>query len=230
MNAFIPVKEMWIKVHHVQARRIRCGSCEKPFVCLVEGDAKVAVTGIPLVSSDEGMRADLARKAEKELRSLDGKRWRERGLCPHCRRYQPWMIRRSRWRLMPLWGLALFGAAIFPGSLVALLLPSTKAFAALRLGVLALSPFAGLYVGWRKALPDGVQQGREDPASISDDDFWSLLKHCQRSDREPVAEWFLSLHEAAPKGTVLVSMGCRDLLDEEFFPEKWRTEQVLAAF
>lgn len=221
-------RELWVRVRALQARRIPCEYCRLPYVCLAERDAKVSAAGMQLLTSAEALQGRLDEAVRRRLLRWDRKaRW-EKGACPRCRRFQPWMVRRSRWRILPAWGCgSLLAGTFLLGTLGVILRPTTRAgdwIFAVPAAVFAL----GLYLGWRRTVPSGVLAAPSDPMAIADEEFRSLLTHCRETEREPLAEWYLSVHEAVPEGRFLVSMGCRDFTGEGFFPEELRSEAVLA--
>jgi len=221
------IKELSYKVHHLQARRIRCEHCGEPFTCLVEGEFKVATSGIPIVNSDEAMHKALAKQAGKRLRAVDGKFGREVGLCPGCRRYQPWMIRRSRWTSFSVQVGGALAAMFLAFGIFCAVFISGSGTVGNCIVLASISAGAGIGISWLRALPGGVQKKRKDPGAVPDADMNRLFAHCRETEREPLVEWYLSIHDSPPKDRVLVSLGCRDLIGEEFFPPEFGSEAVL---
>lgn len=63
----IVYKTLELKVLYVQARRILCEYCRQPFTYVVGERKTFNVTGIPIVSSDEGMQSEATKKAASSL-------------------------------------------------------------------------------------------------------------------------------------------------------------------
>lgn len=221
------IRELTQKVRVLQGRRIACEHCGGAYTYLAGEQRKFSTTGTVLVDSDERMSQALAKRARKHLLEQDRRpRWGE-GLCPHCRRYQRWMVRSSRVGPSLRWGIGLFLASwcfspVAAGSI------GGPAGTAVLLLVPAAAGALGVWIGFRRALPAGVARGREDPFSITDDDARGLLRHCRAIDGDPLLEWYLHVHEGFPGDELVLPIGFRDLTGEEFFPAEVGSARVLA--
>ena len=220
------MKTMTAKVTWAQVRRIRCESCREPFVFLHHALEKFESYGVPVLSSNEGMNEGISKKARKRLTRLAASPRLGAAVCPHCGRYQKWMILWSRVHSLTVWGGAAFAFAAFFGLVAAIKHQPGDGILGPVLTFLAIMG-VGIGIGWARSLAPGVRRDRKDPHSIRDEEFHELLVHCRRIDGDPVTEWFLSMYESAPKGSFLVSVGCEDFTGEEFFPPKWTSGSVL---
>ena len=218
----IPIRELSLRIRWLQGRRLACAHCGGKFTCLAEGNRKISTTGIPLLSSDEGMQAALRKAALERLRKEDARRGWEVARCPGCRRYQPWMVRRSRLRRALPWGFGPFLAAWILTGLPPLISGSLP-----HLGIaLGLGTGGGL-LGLAFSLRPGAFRGDPDPRGISDEDLRTLLDHAKAVDGDPLVEWYLSFHEEVPKKDLLLTMGFRDATGEDFLPEEVASAAVL---
>jgi hypothetical protein len=77
-----------------QMRQISCESCRESFVYLASGAASARVAGLPLLSSTEGMHKKAEDILQRDLTKRALKPRQGWALCPHCQRYQSWMVRR----------------------------------------------------------------------------------------------------------------------------------------
>ncbi len=80
----IVYKTMTIELFYAQGRRIQCEHCQQPFCYVTGGVQSAQTTGVPIVSSDDGMRQTALNQAISGLRKTAKKRKAGQAMCPHC--------------------------------------------------------------------------------------------------------------------------------------------------
>lgn len=203
----IVYKTLDLTVLYVQARRILCEFCREPFTYVV-GDRKTFnVTGIPIVSNDEGMRKEAMKKAADGLAKVARSKNQGAALCPFCKRYQGFMVSHSRTVGLGcgfLGGIALAGfAAILAGIWFAW-------SAEVSFGVTAGGAVLGLALGKKWSLDSAPQLDQEDGRSKRDDEIPSFLARCRQDGYEPILFWYLTLGNKTNEKEALVSLGVAD--------------------
>lgn len=222
----IVYKTLDLNVLYVQARRILCEFCRQPFTYLL-GDRKTFnVTGVPIVSSDDGMRKEAMKKASAGLAKVARAKNTGQALCPHCKRYQKWMVSQSRMTAM---GCGFLGGIALAG-IVALLAGIWFQWSSeVILGVTVAGAIAGLVVGKLSSL-DASPQQKEDGRSLRDDEVPGFLKRSVQEGYEPFLFWYLTLGNKAKEKEALVSLGVSDLSGwPPIFPRELSSEVVVRA-
>jgi hypothetical protein len=220
----IVYKTLDLNVLYVQARRILCDFCRLPFTYVI-GDRKTFnVTGVPIVSSDDGMRKEAMKKAASGLARIARSKNAGQALCPHCKRYQKWMVSKSRMTAM---GCGFLGGIALAG-LVALLAGIWFEMSSeVMLGVTAAGAAAGLALGKIKSLDAGPHQ-KEDGRSIRDDDVPGFLKRSLQGGYEPILFWYLALGNKAREKEAFVSLGVADVSGwPPVFPRELSSDEVV---
>lgn len=191
----IVYKTLEVTAIYAQVRRIACEACSQPYVYLAVGTQKTQTTGLPLVSSDEGMRKTVSDQLQKTLEKVGRQRRLGEGMCPHCQRYQPWMVRWSRLGgltkgcLLGALGGAIGGLVLAIGLTATDMIRSRSFGSALVAGVV-IGVVGGLALGWRKALSSQPYEGMEDPRAMTVDRFEAFLGMCKDKDYEPTLAWY----------------------------------------
>jgi hypothetical protein len=224
------VRTLTLDVCHVQGRRIRCGWCEQPFTYVLEGRKKHESYGVALVSTDEALQRGALEKARKALVKIGGAPDQGEARCPHCSRYQAWMLRRSRiakttkwglWFGIPpaLWFLIKYLFSVRGTPLSSLLVPGAACL--LLAGV-------GVGIGRLRSLPSAPVRDGADPRAATDDEVRDLLTLAAREGEDPLHRWYLTLHDQAPADALVITMGFLDRPGDGFFPADLRSAKVLA--
>lgn len=203
----IVYKTLDLSVLYVQARRILCEFCREPFTYVL-GDRKTFnVTGIPVVSSDDGMRQQAMKKAADSLAKLSRVKNQGEALCPHCKRYQGWMVSRS---MKTGLGCGFLGGIVVAG-LIAILAGIWFAWSTeVIFGVTAVGAVAGVALGKTWSLTSGPHRDQEDQRSLKDSDVPGFLERCQQDGYEPFLFWYLALGNKANEKEALISVGVAD--------------------
>jgi hypothetical protein len=203
----IVYKTLDLNVLYVQGRRILCEFCRQPFTYVV-GDRKTFnVTGMPIVSNDDGMRREAMKKAADSLAKISRARNQGEALCPHCKRYQGWMVSRSTRTGLGcgfLGGIAL-GGMVAIGAGIWFAWSSEVIF-----GVTAAAAVLGLALGKMWSLTVGPHREKEDQRSLADADVPGFVERCQSEGYEPFLFWYLALGNKANEKEALVSLGIAD--------------------
>jgi hypothetical protein len=190
----IAYKTMNLTAVWVQIRKIRCEGCHNGFRYLAIGTRNVQSSGVPLISSDDGMRERVGKQLEKALNKLSKKQRQGEGLCPHCQRYQSWMVRASR---LSHYGKGLgVGGVIGALSIIPFVLMGgfgAVANLALMAGLLALGLLAGAGWGFRKSIRPGPHTGMVDHRAMKDAEFGDFMKMCKDKDYQPALTWYASI-------------------------------------
>lgn len=220
----IVYKTLDLNVLYVQARRILCEFCRQPFT-YVHGDRKTFnVSGVPIVSSDDGMRKEAMKKASAGLAKVARSKNSGQALCPHCKRYQKWMVFQSR---MTGLGCGFLGG-IALGGLVAILSGIWFQWSSeVLLGVTAAGAVAGLAIGKLRSIEIGPHH-KEDQRSLRDDEVPGFLDRCLKGGYEPFLYWYLALGNKAKEKEALISLGVADVSGwPPVFPRELSSEVVV---
>lgn len=221
----IVYKSLKLDLVYAQGRRMLCEYCRQPFT-LVWGDNKeFEATGIPLISSDEGMRKNAMKQAVKALEQIAKKPNQGHSKCPHCHCYQSWMVRRSILAGLGLGvavGLALAGIVAVVGG-VWLAWGSGGIFATIAVGAIA-----GFVVGLRLAVKKGPYPNEKDESALSDADATAFLKQCDEKSLDFVLAWYIALGRKVGQKQALTSLGVYDTTGRRpIFPRELTTTHVL---
>ena len=204
--------------------RICCAHCDKPFTYITGAVAEKQVRGLPYVSlvmGHEGMRKSALGAGKQTIRKFARKKRTGSSVCPHCHRYQAWMVRRSRVNCM------LGGAAC--GALVAAALLSsvlTMWWVWRAIGGAAVGAIAGFFM----ALREGPHSVGSDPSSKTDEDLCSFLAACDNNDTDPFVEWWTTAGKVSwdTEKTVVASLGLEDSVGGFPIPPESTTAHVLS--
>ena len=204
----IVYKTMDLDILYVQGRRILCDGCRQPFT-YVYGDRKtVNVTGIPIVSSDDGMRQSAMKKAATELAKLARAKNPGQALCPHRKRYQSFMIAQARKTAI---GCGFFGGLLGVGALaIAAGIWFTWSSSAIVATTIA-GAVIGLVGGLKLTLTRGPHRDAEDQTSMKDEDIPPLLERCTEENCDPFLFWYLALGNEPGEKEALISLGVYDV-------------------
>jgi hypothetical protein len=190
----IVYKTMQVTAIYAQIRHITCEWCAQAYTYLAVGTHTSQTVGLPVVSSDEGMREEVGRHLSRALEGV-GKRPRlGRGMCPHCQRYQGWMVRDSFHSLLPrgLFVGALVGGIASIGLAIAYMMWSTYAMGvsnAALLGVF-LGCAGGFGWAWMKSLSHAPYVGMYDSRAMKPTDFTAFVAECKQREFEPSLAWY----------------------------------------
>jgi hypothetical protein len=210
----IVYKTMSLTVCHAQVRRIACDHCSHPFCYVISDSTSIEVTGLPVVSSDEGMRQQVARQAESQLQNIATKSQRGQARCPHCQRYPSWMVTQSLlWNLI---GWALGG--LVAGGLLLMMLNAifkwNRSHTTLAIAGAMAGCGLGLLLGKWLALKTGAYE-QADSRSSSDEAFLAFVNQAVQQDQDPILLWHVQTGGLVPneggQGATLVSLGFQDL-------------------
>lgn len=222
----IVYKTLDLNIHYVQGRRILCEHCRQPFTYVTGETKKFQATGIPLVSSDEGMRKSAMKSAAKSLSKISQQDKKGSALCPNCLRYQKWMVRHSQAVGLGCGFLGGLGISWFGGFMVLALMGwSESLLPALMVGGTIL----GLVLGKVLSLSGG-QHSEADPAALKDEQVPELLAHCEKEQLDPILYWYLSIGNKVKDNEALVSLGIRDRTGRiPIFPRELASEYAIRA-
>jgi hypothetical protein len=220
----IVYKTLDLHVLYVQARRILCELCREPFTYVL-GDRKTFnVTGVPIVSSDDGMRREAMKKASAGLTKVARSKNAGQALCPHCKRYQPWMVSHSRMTGM---GCGFLGGIVLAGLLAIFAGIWFQWSSEWMLLVTVAGAATGLAVGKVHSL-DGGPQLKEDQRSLPDQDVPGLLERCRSGGYEPFLFWYLALGNKVKEKEALISLGIADVSGRPpIFPSELASDAVM---
>ncbi len=218
-------KDASFKAVWAQPRRIVCGHCHDAFVYLAMGEISARASVMRGRGSDETLRAQGRKALEKAVTEATGKPRLGAALCPHCHRYQEWMVRASRFQSV--------GTCAFVGMLVGALAGWIAAIAiAIKAGkevldfevllpvdgaLLGLGLCGGLAVLFRLVfgLKPGSHVGNEDPASLSEEGWKRLSEEARAQRKDPTRAFFGALDRSPLKpGVTLWPLPFRDLAGE----------------
>lgn len=203
----IVYKTLDLNVLYVQARRILCEYCRQPFTYVLGERKTFNVAGIPIVSSDEGMQSEATKKAASSLAKIAREKNKGVALCPHCKRYQGFMVTHSQMVGLGcglLGGLGLVGLAAMLASIW--FMWGSEVILGLTFGGAVL----GLALGKMWALDRGPHQQLEDQRALRDDEVPDLLARCQQEGYEPFLYWYLAVGEEPKENEAFLSLGVRD--------------------
>ncbi|MCJ8332161.1 MAG: hypothetical protein HRT89_09995 [Lentisphaeria bacterium] len=216
----IAYKTVTINIHYAQGRRIDCEHCHQPFTYITDGDESAQSTGLPLVSSDEGMGKSAMKGLSKSLASVAGKKNTGHGICPHCSQYQGWMVRNSLTKNI---GCCSFGIA-FVFALVPVIINIFKDHLDMGmwiLGAAILGFILGIGLGFLTALKGGVQRELDEDETIlsMDDEFLQAhLDACGENDYDPILTWLLMTGFEPSDDAPLISLGFNDYSKQQIIP------------
>jgi hypothetical protein len=223
----IVYKTLDLHVLYVQARRILCEFCREPFTYVL-GDRKTFnVTGVPIVSSDDGMRKEAMKKAAAGLTKVARSKNAGQALCPHCKRYQTWMVSQSRMTAM---GCGFLGGIVLAGLLAIFAGIWFQWSSEVMLVVTVAGAAAGLGIGKVQSLDTGPHL-EEDQRSLRDQDVPGLLARCLQGGYEPLLFWYLALGNKAKEKEALISLGVADVSGRPpVFPGERASDAVMRRF
>lgn len=182
----IVYKTMEVHAVWVQLRRIACDGCLRAFNYLAIGTTSGNTTGVPLLSSDEGMREAVRTQIDRNCKRAAATPRQGEALCPHCQRYQGWMVSRSRRRA---WGWGL-GLGVLASAVAAVIAWASDAGSALTLGLAVVGPALGSLWGHWRSLAPGPHEGMTDGRAATDEDLKGFLAMCEEKGFEPALAWF----------------------------------------
>jgi hypothetical protein len=222
----IVYKTLTLNIQYAQARRILCESCRQPFTYVWGDSQEFKATGVPLLSSDDGMRKSAMKQAAAALANVAKLPHKGQSLCPHCRVYQPWMVRRSWFTSLGcglIAGVLLgFGVALGAGIWFSW---GTNAI----VGVAVAVTVAGLALGSTVAIRKGPHPEKTDESALRDADVPALLKKCEEQQADLVLLWYLALGNKVQEKQALVSLGVYDMTGQRpIFPRELSTTHVVA--
>ena len=223
----IVYKTMTIELFYAQGRRIVCEHCQNAYMYIHGGVESAQTTGVPIVSSDDGMRDTALRNAIAGLHKTAKKAKVGEAMCPHCQCYQGWMASKSllfNLGCFFLLGVVLLGIiaaivnAIFDiGSFVTIVGWSVVAGAIL-----------GLIAGKLVAIKVGPHHGEEDNRAMNDDQFREFLAQCDEHDADPFLARWVTLGNEPGEQQAVVSLGLEDQTGQPIYPAEMSTDHVLA--
>jgi hypothetical protein len=220
----IVYKTLDLNIHYVQARRILCEHCRLPYTYVFGESKKFQATGVPLVSSDEGMRASAMKSAAKSLSKIAQQDKKGSGMCPNCRRFQKWMVRHSQAVGLGCGFLGGLGVSWFGGFMVLAWMGWSEN---LLPGIMVGGTALGLGLGKVLSLSSG-QHNEADPASMKDDQVPGFLAKCEKEQVDPILYWYLALGNEAKDNEALVSLGIRDRTGRvPIFPRELSSEYAI---
>ena len=229
------------RTQYVQARRIRCGLCDQPFI-YVHG----WVTGSPLpewVLTLGGALSPLVpflgaglaqlnkrdfKSEEADLPGLAHMEFAGEALCPHCRCWQLWMFATAgAARSRPLLYASPF-LAMIPVMVLSLMFPRFENLGGATW--VALTVILMIVVARRASRPRSspVLVDGQDPRAFADEEFDEWVVACRRENADPVRKWARLCGLAKPAHTSVQSLGLLDLIGENRHPHL-ATERKLAA-
>lgn len=224
----IVYKTMTIELFYAQGRRITCDSCQQPFVYIHGGVETAQTTGVPVVSSDDGMRKTALKQAIKSLRKTAKKEKAGEGLCPHCHCYQGWMVRASHMGNMGCF-FALGAGLLTLGPLILnAIFDWTDEWGTMLLGGLVIGGVLGLIIGKITAITVGPHPDEEDARSMTDDEFEDFLGKCDEEDLDAFLLWWITVGNEPGDKQAPVSIGLEDTTGMPEFPEDLSTDYVIA--
>ncbi len=224
----IAYKTMELAFHHAQARRIACEQCGKPFTFIFKDEDSFSVTGVPLLSNDDKMRAKALKQASNKLRKVSKEERKGQAMCPHCHCYQQWMVTRDRWTSLGC-GFLLGGL----GLLIVILLANwgfafTNNYGELILWSALAGAVLGAVLGRWSAISVGPHPDEEDGRAMTDETFTDFLKACVQKDADPILTWHAVVSDETPGAKeIWVSLGLADFTGQPIFPEELDSENVI---
>lgn len=208
IKQIVRITALWIQV-----RRIDCELCAKPFRYLAS-DSRKEEDSVPWPASAAEIEL-LARKVGHRLEEqlfLTGRAKREGvARCPHCKRYQPWMVSRSRSHWLSLGAGVGFFAGTFLGVVSMFALESAHSLpVGLPLFAGSSGIAAGLAYGWRRSLKSGPSSEARDLRSMDDAEYAAFVERGKTTGRDPTVAWHSLLGVTTRKGVVVVPLATRD--------------------
>ena len=158
----IVYKEMSLRYVYCQVRRITCDSCGEPFVFAATGTGTTSSTGVPLFSRDSAMRETVAEAAIKRAERKGMRRTAGRALCPHCSRYQEWMVSSSRNRR----GWIGAGLGTVPGFVIACVINPESG--SIIIAALTAGATLGYVLGRQTGITKGPHETTKDRRGMTD--------------------------------------------------------------
>lgn len=206
----IVYKQMEVHVVWVQLRRILCDGCRLPFTYLAEGTAKAVTVGVPVLSADESMRQTIEADLKESLAQLAFRPRQGQALCPHCSRYQVWMVDRSRRErakagLVVGVGIGVLAALGWTASSARWTTDPTHYLVLMSLGALL-----GSGAGAMLAISRGPHPRRVDVRSTKDETLQGHLTRCQEVGKDPALVWYLQTGGRLGPGMTVVALPPHD--------------------
>lgn len=194
-----------------QPRRIRCACCHDVFVYLAVDTLSVEAWTFRGEGSDQRLLVEGRLKLSAEVERVEQTSGLGLALCPHCHRYQQWMVGQARW--------ASVCVGLFVGAVVGLCsavmhefwrlsssAPFDLLFAACAT-VLGVAGGAALGYLWALALGPGTgPQSREDRGARTESE-WSAFAS---QHAVPAAVWFEELGRPLPQDAIFSPLAFRD--------------------
>jgi hypothetical protein len=223
----IVYKTLTLNIQYAQGRRILCEHCRQPFTYVWGAEQEFKATGVPLISSDEGMRKSAMKQAANALSNIAKTPNKGESMCPNCKRYQGWMVRKS-WFSMLGCGLA---AGLILAGIVAVAAGIWFNWGATAItGVLILGTVVGLGLGGAVATRTGPHPDKTDESAMKDAEVPPFLQTCQEKGADPVLVWYLALGNKPAEKQAFISLGVYDTTGQRpIFPRELGTTHVLQA-
>ncbi len=221
----IVYKTLKLNLQYAQARRIVCEHCRQTFTFVWGDSQQFEATGVPLLSSDDGMRKRAMTQAVKALTAVAKQPRKGMSMCPHCLRYQPWMVRKSRFATL---GCG-FGAGLALAVIISVVAGiwfdwGTRPIAA----VVAAGVVLGLVFGAMNAVRTGPHTGKTDESAMRDSEVPPFLEKAKAQGVDPILFWYLALGNKVAEKQGLVSLGAYDMTNQRpIFPRELSTTHVL---
>ncbi len=194
----ITYKTMTLQVVYVQARRILCDQCSRPFEYLMVGKTQSQVASHPFASADS-MRESLKKQVDKMLRSKAQAKRAGAEACPFCHYFQTWMVTSSRLKWM--FGLGITGFVL--GGIVSLGMESVVPVV---VAVVLLTALGALVALKRKPYDDKVT-GR----ARSDADYHAMIEECKKQGYDVSLYWYSQTGGTFPEKTAVIPLPPVDL-------------------
>ena len=223
----IVYKTMTIELFYAQGRRVICEQCQNPFCYIAGGVESAQTTGVPIVSSDEGMRDSALRQAIAGLRKTAKKRNVGEAMCPHCQCYQGWMVSNSLFSNLGcffLLGVILLGVA---SAILNAFFEFGGWITVVGWSVVA-GAIIGLVIGKFMAITAGPHQGEEDARAMTDDQFREFMAQCDEHDADAFLAWWITMGNEPGEKQAVVSLGMEDQTGQPAYPAEMSTDHVLA--
>lgn len=202
-------KSVSINLCYVQARRIECLCCQRPFCYVLSDTSTVQVQGAPYAMNPEPLRRKAMTLAEERLQKVAKKPKLGEAACPHCKQYQPWMVLNSHRKQMGWGGVigVVIGAGLYAANAIWELSGKLDSGEAL-LGLAGLGLAAGLTIGKVRSINKGPHN-EEDHRAFPDENFLGLAAQCMEREQDPILTWFTMLG-GDPGDHAMVSLGFKD--------------------
>jgi len=221
----IVYKTLTLNIQYAQCRRILCEHCRQPFTYVWGDRSEFKATGVPLISSDEGMRQSAMRQAVGSLTNISKAGNKGESMCPSCKRYQGWMVRKS-W--MSMLGCGFAGGLILAGIVAGAAGVWLDWSAAVILGVIVVGTIVGTGLGGMVATRTGPHPDKTDESAMKDAEVAPFLQKCQEKSVDPVLFWYLALGNKPAEKEAFISLGVYDTTGQRpIFPRELGTTHVL---